>query len=101
MRQSTQASTSDSTGEPLGPRFQPIPWNLSAPLVANTRQTSSCSCPSTFTQKAPDGWMRGHDVDDLAGENATSGGSSDTEKNEPQVSPTGSRPSIPVMIVMP
>src|SRR4051812_29721617 len=100
-RQSIQASTSDKIGDPVAPRCHPRPGNLSAPLVAKTRQTSSCSMPRTFTQNAPEGWMRGHDVDDLAGANATNGGSSDTEKNEPQVSPTGSSPSMPVTIVMP
>src|SRR5436190_16613876 len=87
---SIHANTSPRMGAPVTPRFQPMPWNLSAPLVAKTRHTSSCSWPRTLTQNTPDGWMRGHDDDDLAGEKATSGGSNDTEKNEPQVRPTGS-----------
>src|SRR3954452_2398204 len=99
MLHSTHASTSASTGDPVAPRFQPMPWNLSAPLVAKTRQTSSWSWPRMFTQNDPDGWIRGHDDEDLAGEKATSGGSRETEKNEPQVSPTGSLPSIPVTMV--
>ena len=45
--------------------------------------------------------MRGHVLDDFATQNSTSGGSSDTDVNELAAMPTGSSPSIAVMIVTP
>src|SRR3954452_15560204 len=91
--QSIQARTSSTTGDLLGPGFHPKPRNLSAPDVAKTRHTSSCSALRMLTQKPPPFSMRGHDDDVLAGRNPTSGGSSETDVNDWQVRPTGSLPS--------
>ena len=43
-----------------------------------------------FTQNAPVASIFGHDVEPLSAKNPTSGGSSDTELNEPTARPTGS-----------
>src|SRR5216683_2519851 len=101
MRQSIHARESWRIGDPVSPARQPTPRNLSAPELAKTRPRSSWSAVSTFTQNAPDGAMRGQLFEDLPGENATRGGSSDRETNDWQVSPTGSSPSSPVTIVTP
>ena len=42
-----------------------------------------------FTQNFPDSLMAFHDRDDVPGRNPTSGGSSDTDTNEPIVIPNG------------
>ena len=42
-----------------------------------------------LTQNDPLSRNRGHDVDDLSGMKATSGGSSDTDENEPTAMPAG------------
>src|SRR4051812_42470925 len=83
ISQSIQASTSFRRGLPVELGCQPIPANLSAPLAANTRQRSSWSSARMFTQKAPAALMEGQLLDALLGQKPTSGGSSDTEKNEP------------------
>ena len=54
-------------GEPDSPARQPTPRNLSAPVVANTRHTSSWSSVSTLTQNEPDWRIRGQLVELLAG----------------------------------
>jgi hypothetical protein len=46
-------------------------------------------------------WMRGQVDDDFAAQNNTSGGSSETDVNELHAMPTGSSPSIAVMIATP
>src|SRR5438477_8812967 len=103
MVQSIQASAPSSTGDSLTDGDQPMPWNLSAPLVAITRQSSSWSSPRMFTQNLPARSMRGHVVLAYAAQNATSGGSSDTDVNEFAARPTGSPPSgsTAVMTVTP
>ena len=45
--------------------------------------------------------IRGHVLDECATQNNTSGGSSDNDVNELAAMPTGSSPSIAVMIVTP
>src|SRR5579864_3115051 len=101
MRQSIHARPSERSGEPEEAGFHPTPLNLSAPLWAKRRHTSSCSSVRTFTQNAPDPSIRGQLFDVRDGANATSGGSSETLKNDWQVRPTGSSPSIPVTITIP
>ena len=63
--------------------------NLSPPLPAKVRQIDSCSAPRMLTQNDPLSRNFGHDVDFLSGMNATSGGSSDTDENEPTARPAG------------
>ena len=65
MAQSIQASTPSKIGEPDSDAFQPMPLNLSSPLVAKARHTSSWSAPRTLTQKLPEPAMRDHDPDVL------------------------------------
>jgi hypothetical protein len=72
-----------------GGRVQSTPSNLLPPDRAKPRHRSSCSSPRTFTQKAPTGTISGQVVDVRAGRKPTSGGSSETETNDPTVSPTG------------
>src|SRR5688500_7002498 len=88
-------------GDPLLRAFQPMPRNLSAPDVANTRHTSSCSALRMLTQKPPPFSILGHDDEVLAGRKPTCCGSSDTDVNDWHVSPTGSLSSMPVMMTMP
>ena len=76
-------------GEPLPDRRQPISANLSAAFDANTRLTSSWSSARMFTQNLPADWILGQLLDALAGQNSTSGGSSDNEAKEPMAMPTG------------
>src|SRR4051794_1082151 len=80
-------------GAPVRPGRQPTVANLSAPLLANTRHTSSWSSPRMFTQKAPAASMRGQLDEVFPGRNATSGGSSDTEGKDPMAKPAGCRSS--------
>src|SRR3954451_22549046 len=97
MVHSIQAITSLMTGAPVRPGRHPIDANLSAPLLANTRQMSSWSSPRMFTQNAPADSMRGQLDEALPGKNATSGGSSETDENEPMARPAGS-PSSPMAV---
>ena len=57
--------------------------------------------PSTLTQNEPVDAMRSHRSDVVIGRNPTSGGSSDTDVNEPMVNPTGSPSTIAVTTVTP
>src|SRR5262245_12591864 len=93
IEQSIHATTSLMIGEPLPAAFQPTLENLSAPLPANTRAASSWSSARMFTQNDPASWILGQLDDDFPGQNPTSGGSRDTEKNEPTARPTGAWPS--------
>src|SRR4051794_2254192 len=83
------AVTSLMIGAPVRPGFHPIVANLSALFVAKMRQTSSWSSPRMFTQNAPALWIFGQLDDDLSGRKPTSGGSSDTDVNDPIARPTG------------
>ena len=49
----------------------------------------------------PDGAIAAHVLLLTIGRNPTSGGSRETEVNDPIVNPTGASPSMPVMIVTP
>src|SRR5215211_7287771 len=62
---------------------------------------SPWSAAITFTQKWPCRSMLGQEEDVLAGRNATSGGSSDTDVNEPMAKPTGLPSSMAVTTVTP
>src|SRR5882724_5878020 len=94
MSQSIQAMTSSSLGQPPSDKPQLSPSNLSAPVRAKLRHTPSWSAASTFTQKRPERRTIGQVLDESAAQKPTSGGSSETEKKDPTVSPTGSSPSI-------
>src|ERR1700679_4314862 len=89
MSQSIQATTASRIGEPLDAARQPTLAYLSAPRVANARQTSSWSSARTLTQNDPVSRIVGKLVDDRSGRNATRGGSSETEVNEPTAIPAG------------
>ena len=80
---------------------QETPANLSVPLAAKPLERSSWSWESRFTQKNPARCICGHARDVLAGQNSTSGGSSDTLVNDWQVIPTGRSPDIEVTTVTP
>ena len=68
--------------------------NLSSDLEASTRQTCCWLSARTFTQNRPAAWILGQVVDLRSGKNATSGGSSETEVNDPTTIATGTSPSI-------
>src|SRR5580692_8690096 len=89
MSQSIQATQPCRIGEPEPARRNSCPENLSPPLAAKRLQTDSWSAPRMLTQKAPARSTFGQLVDDLSGKNATIGGSSDTDVNEPMTSPAG------------
>ena len=90
-------------GEPVGPGVQAtsskrvVSWSL----LANFQQRSACCFESTLTQNRPDGAIAAHVVLLVCGRKPTSGGSSETEVNDPIVNPTGASPSMPVTMVTP
>src|SRR3954449_10789209 len=97
MSQSIQASAPSRIGDPELAACQASSANLSPPFIAKTRHTDSCSAPRMLTQKAPESRNFGQLDDDRSGMNATSGGSSDTDENEPTAMPAGApSASIPV-----
>ena len=61
-----------------------------SPFVANLRQRDSWSLLSTLTTKLAPVCKATKRADSRAGRNATNGGSSDTEVNDPTTIPTGS-----------
>lgn len=90
MRQSTQAGTEASSGDPVaGAARYVTPANLSAPLTANPRHNALCSAPRMLTQNAPARAMRGQVVDVRATMKVTSGGSRESEANDWQANPAG------------
>src|SRR3954452_23331108 len=95
------AVTSLMIGAPVHPGFQPIVANLSALFVAKMRQTSSWSSPSMVTQNAPALWILGQIDEFLSGRNQTSGGSSDTDVNDPIAKPTGEPSNTAITITTP
>src|SRR5829696_8988350 len=101
ISQSTHASTSLSRGLPVEAGCQPIPENLSPPLAAKTRQTSSWSSARTFTQNMPASRMVGQLLELLLAPKPTRGGSSETEKKEPTARPAGPSPPMAVTTVTP
>ena len=74
---------------------------MSSPFVANRRHTTSWSSARMFTQNDPAASICGHDDDPRSGKNATSGGSSDTDANEPTARPTGPLGAVAVTTVTP
>src|SRR3954447_23020583 len=101
MSHSIHAGTSLRIGAPVRPGFQPMVANLSEPLLAKTRHTSSWSSPSTFTANEPAFSMCGQLDDVLPGRKPTSGGSSDADVNDPTASPYGAPSSTAVTITTP
>ena len=89
MSQSIHATTPSRIGAPLPAAVQTAAPYLSPPLDANARQTCSWSSASTLMQTAPASRIFGKLVDTWVGRNATRGGSSDTEVNDPTAIPTG------------
>src|SRR5690349_4279172 len=80
-------------GAPVRPGEYATRAKRSAPFCANRRQISSPSSSRKLAAHLPAAWMRGQVVDDLAAQNNTSCGSSETDVNELQAIPTGSDPS--------
>ena len=70
-------------------------------LLANCQHSSPWSWASTLTQNAFVCRISCQRSDEIIGRKPTSGGSSETEANEPMVKPIGRPSSIPVMIVTP
>ena len=70
-------------------------------LFENCQHSSPWTLPSTFTQNAPDWRILIHRSEVTIGRNPTSGGSSDTDENDPMVNPTGSPSNMPVTTVTP
>src|SRR4051794_32136853 len=101
MTQSIQARHPSRIGDPLPDSCHVTPANLSPPLTAKPRDSSSWSSDRTFAQKRPVCWIRGHDVDVFAGAKKTYGGSRESELNDCTAMPTGSPPSTDVMIATP
>ena len=87
--QSIHATASSMIGEPRADRWYPRPSNLSATFEAKRRQTGSCSEPRMLTQKRPADWIFGQLDEPRSGKNATSGGSRETDVNEPTAMPAG------------
>src|SRR3954467_14508326 len=102
MSQSIQASAPSRMGDPELAGRPRASANLAPPFIANPRPTDSCSAPRMFTQNAPESRNFGHDDDDLSGMNATSGGASDTEENDPTAIPAAlPSASMPVTTATP
>src|SRR5204863_8474509 len=80
---------------------QPMSRNLSSPSLTNRQHNSLWNSERTLTQNAPDRSMAGQLVEFRAGKKPTSGGSSDTEENDPMVRPYGSPSYAEVTTVTP
>src|SRR4051794_41530335 len=93
MSQSIQARTPSRIGDPELAGRHASSANLSPPFSAKARQTDSCSAPRMLTQNAPDSRNFGHDDELLSGMNATSGGASGTDGDEPTAHPPGVSPA--------
>jgi hypothetical protein len=85
--QSIQPMASESTGAPLGAVHVSTPSKRSMFRAAKARESFSCGAPRMLIARRPAGRIRGQVDDDRAGQNATSGGSSETEVNELQAIP--------------
>jgi hypothetical protein len=69
-----------------------LPLGLAEAIVvgaANRRATGSWSAPRMLTAKDPAARIAGHEREASAGRNPTSGGSSETDVNDPMDRPTG------------
>src|ERR1700731_1860683 len=95
--QSIHATEPSMIGAPDGAGRHATPANLSPPLTANFRHRSSWSKLRMLMQNDLAALILGKLLDFLVGRNATMGGSSDTEVNEPTAIPTGS-PSGPTAV---
>src|SRR5919201_6921837 len=89
MSQSIQATTPARTGLPEAASRHGWRSKTSGALALTSRQRPSWPAASTFTQKAPLAMILGQVVEERPGKNATSGGSRDTEVNEPMTMPVG------------
>jgi hypothetical protein len=69
--------------------------------LTNWRLSPSCGLLSTFAQNEPDRCSVSQVCEPLSAKNATSGGSSDTEVNEPTTIPTGWSSTFAVMMATP
>src|SRR3954466_731762 len=87
MSQSTHARTPSRMGDPEPAGRHDSSANLSPPRIAKARHTDSCSAPRMLTQNDPESLNRGQLDELLSGMNATSGGSSETEVNDPTAMP--------------
>src|SRR6476469_4915878 len=102
MVQSTWPSVPSITGEPVpGDGVHGTPANLSVPRLAIVLERSAWSAARKLTQNFPARWISGQAREVLAGLNSTSGGSSETDMKDWQVSPTGSSLLIEVTTVTP
>src|ERR671922_501949 len=84
------ARASVTSGAPPRPGSQSRPANRSAPAGVARSANRSCCHPSTLTPKRPARRIRDQVSELRAGENDTSGGSSETEGSEVTISPAGS-----------
>ena len=80
--QSSQPIAASRIGRPDGAGWCAVPSKRSTSRAAKRREISSDSWSRMFSTSRPAGRIRGQVDDDRAGQNATSGGSSDTEMNE-------------------
>ena len=88
--QSIHAPAPARIGQPVaGAGVHSTPSKRSSASLANRQHSSTWSSASTFTQKAPVGPISCQLSEVKAGRNPTSGGSSETEVNEPMVRPDG------------
>src|SRR3954451_19361216 len=88
-------------GAPVEAGRQPTPSNFSVPLVAIPLEMCRWSAARKLTQKKPAWRIIGQAREVFAGQNITSGGSSETLEKDWQVIPTGSSPDIEVTTVTP
>ena len=91
---SIQATTPSTMGLPLADTVCAMPANLSGSLEASRRQTGSWSAARMLTQKAPHPRSLAQLLDPRSGKKAISGGSSDTEVNEPTTMAIASPPDF-------
>src|SRR5438876_763293 len=87
MSQSSHAATPSMIGAPEPAGMVCSEANLSWVAPKNVRHTSSWSALRMFTQKLPALCIFGQLVEVRAGKNAMSGGSSETEVNDPTTMP--------------
>src|SRR3954452_14009755 len=102
VSQSIQAMAPSMIGDPLMPACHDTSTKRSStPFLAKRQQAAPWWAPSTLTQNLPKGAIAAHVSLIFCGKNPTSGGSSETDVNDPMVKPAGMSPAIPVIIVTP
>src|SRR4051794_29765056 len=99
MSQSIHATTPSMSGEPDPAGRHGTPANLSGVFDENWRHSNSCSAARMLTQNELLWRIFGQLVDFLSGMNATRGGSSDSDVNDPTAMPAG-RDSGPIAVMM-